>query len=137
VELVAAVKAAPDQVEPWLSFLEHERGAAAARGAAGRVGKGEVTLFRMFEWATKTIPRSGNSKRRDYLRVWLGYAAEQACAPLSRLPTHTHTSPGRRGRAACESAQERLPMVVSVCVAMSICRVVTWSIESNARRRRG
>jgi hypothetical protein len=43
LERVAAVRAAADSVEPWLRFLEHESDvAAAARGSAGRVGKGEV-----------------------------------------------------------------------------------------------
>lgn len=72
--LAARVRATPEVPGPWLEFLQHETTQTTSPAV-----RGGVTLFRLYEWATKTIPRSGNSKNEEYLRVWLGYALEQGC----------------------------------------------------------
>jgi hypothetical protein len=80
--LVAKLRREPESPATWLAFLQHEEHNIAASGPHNIArARGGVTLFKLYDWATKTVPRSGNSKVEDYLRLWLGYAREQACAP--------------------------------------------------------
>ena len=75
--MVAELRAEPESPVAWLGFLQHEcQINVAATGQSW--GRGNVTLFKMYDWAIKTVPRSGNSKNEAYLRLWLGYAREQA-----------------------------------------------------------
>ncbi|KAK3240555.1 hypothetical protein CYMTET_49611 [Cymbomonas tetramitiformis] len=73
--LTAALRASPESSSTWLAFLEHEGRSNAERSQKTRGG---VTLFRLYEWATKTIPRHGNRENETYVRIWLGYIKEQA-----------------------------------------------------------
>lgn len=78
--LYASLVASPSSPSSWLAFLRHEESVLAcstvqiealgSRGAA-------VSLLRVFEWATRTIPRLGNERDDDYLEVWLGFARHQ------------------------------------------------------------
>lgn len=61
--------------EAWLRFLqEHEQLQRSCKklGAASEIGIG-----RLYEWATKAIPRSLNISNEDYVRIWTGYAKQQ------------------------------------------------------------
>lgn len=61
--------------EAWLRFLqEHEQlqGSCKYSGAASEIG-----ISRLYEWATKAIPRSLNISNEEYVRIWTGYAKHQ------------------------------------------------------------
>ena len=81
VERATAVRANPTSPQAWLEFLEGEEGMFAEK-MTGKVNvvtgsRNGVSLYRLYELATKTLPRSGNAKNEDYLRVYLGYARQQ------------------------------------------------------------
>lgn len=81
VERATAVRANPTSPQAWLEFLEGEESMFAEK-MTGKVNvvtgsRNGVSLYRLYELATKTLPRSGNAKNEDYLRVYLGYARQQ------------------------------------------------------------
>jgi serine/threonine-protein kinase TTK/MPS1 len=81
LERATQVRANPQSAQAWLEFLEGEE-AMFAEKMTGKVNvvtgqRNGVTLYRLYELATKTLPRSGNAKNEDYLRVYLGYARQQ------------------------------------------------------------
>jgi len=79
--LVAELQAAPESAERWIAFLRHEENTLSASTnpleAATTGGRHGVTLFHLYEWATKTVPRRGNYNSEAYLQIWLGYARHQ------------------------------------------------------------
>ena len=62
--------------QAWLEFLEGEESMFAEK-MTRKVNvvtgsRNGVSLYRLYELAAKTLPRSGNAKNEDYLRVYLG-----------------------------------------------------------------
>eukprot|EP00899_Mesostigma_viride_P027221 jgi/Mesvir1/7684/Mv11654-RA.1 len=80
--LVTALRSSPESPDTWLRFLEYEEKAEADKTVVNRSRShahdgNSISLLRLFEWATKTIPLAGNKKDSSYLRVWLGYIRQQ------------------------------------------------------------
>lgn len=79
------VRANQQSPEAWLSFLENEEATYADAAATVEVGKPSasagsrngVSLHRLYELATKTIPRRGNVNDENYVRIFLGLARQQ------------------------------------------------------------
>jgi hypothetical protein len=60
--------------EVWLEFLQREE---AFRRTDNNVAQSQIGIGRLYEWATKAIPRSSNIGNEDYVRIWIGYAKQQ------------------------------------------------------------
>jgi hypothetical protein len=60
--------------EVWLEFLQREE---AIRRLDSNVAQSQIGIGRLYEWATKAIPRSSNIGNEDYVRIWIGYAKQQ------------------------------------------------------------
>lgn len=87
-KLYLALKANPSSPAAWLQFLKHEESILATstmplESVNGRGGA--VSMVRLYEWATRVIPRLGNEKDETYLQIWLGFARHQVSAPLLPL----------------------------------------------------
>eukprot|EP00887_Chlorella_sp_A99_P002275 scaffold10.g2275.t1 len=80
-KLAQAIRVAPESAEAWWAFLQQEESATAARGAAAcppaPPAKGGASLFDLYAWATRLVPRQSNHNNEAYLRIWLGYARQQ------------------------------------------------------------
>ena len=80
-----AIRANTESPEAWLLFLENEEAIYADDAATADVGKPSATygsrngvsLHRLYELATKTIPRRGNVNDENYVRIFLGLARQQ------------------------------------------------------------
>ena len=83
--LVEAVRENMERPEPWLTFLESEEALYVGAEPTTELGKPSaatgsrngVSLHRLYELATKTIPRRGNVNDENYVRIWLGLARQQ------------------------------------------------------------
>lgn len=83
--LANAVRENQENPEAWLNFLEHEEATYADAAATAEVGKPSasagsrngVSLHRLYELATKTIPKRGNVNDENYVRIFLGLARQQ------------------------------------------------------------
>ena len=84
-ELADVVRANQTSPEAWLAFLENEEAIYSDDAATADVGKPSasagsrngVSLHRLYELATKTIPRRGNVNDENYVRIFLGLARQQ------------------------------------------------------------
>ena len=84
-EYADAVRENQESPEAWLRFLENEEATYADAAATSEVGKPSasagsrngVSLHRLYELATKTIPRRGNVNDENYVRIFLGLARQQ------------------------------------------------------------
>lgn len=79
--LVDAVRAAPESPEAWWALLAAEEavlgsGTATLSGRGGP-GRGGVSLFDLYQAATKVVPRQNNYSNAAYIRLWLGFARQQ------------------------------------------------------------
>ena len=82
---VEAIRQNLESPEAWLAFLENEEATYADDAATADVGKPSATygcrngvsLHRLYELATKTIPRRGNVNDENYVRLFLGLARQQ------------------------------------------------------------
>lgn len=83
--LADGIRSNPHSPEAWLSFLEHEEStyvnatatAELGKSSAGAGSRNGVSLHRLYELATKTIPRRGNVNDENYVRIFLGLARQQ------------------------------------------------------------
>lgn len=130
-KLAQGIKVAPESAEAWWAFLQqeesqaqaaaqqqHQQAAPGATGAAGGAGGGTrspggpgVTLFDLYAWASRVVPRQTNYRTDAYLNIWLGYARQQWwVAGLSACALHLLAHPTDSG--AC-----LLGWVVCECTA--------------------
>lgn len=104
------LQAAPEDAGRWLAFLRHEEQllstSTAPLDAATTGGRYGVTLFHLYDWATKTIPRRGGGSGEAYLQIWLGYARHQGSDPPPLL---------------LQSFSPALPCQVMSCLAPPSC----------------
>lgn len=92
--LAEAVQRDSGSPEAWWAFLQAEEAALAGGGAGGGgatatltqgvAQRGGVSLFDLYLWATKQIPRQNNYSNEAYLKIWLGYARQQWCVCILR-----------------------------------------------------
>lgn len=76
--LAEAVKRNCESPEAWWAFLQQEESTATANTSTlSGSNRGGVSLFDLYGWATKKVPRQSNYKNEAYLRIWLGYARQQ------------------------------------------------------------
>lgn len=61
--------------EAWLKFLQREED--IQRSNKGAVSASQIGISRLYEWATKAIPRSLNISNEAYVQIWIGYAKQQ------------------------------------------------------------
>ncbi len=82
MQLTAAITALPESPEAWWALLRREEElATAAAGASpaivNRVTRNGVSLFDLYRWATKVVPRQNNYKNEAFISLWLGFARQQ------------------------------------------------------------
>lgn len=79
--LAEAVKKDSASPEAWWAFLQAEEAALCGSTATlSGASRGGVTLFDLYHWATKLVPRQANYGSEAYVKIWLGYARQQWCA---------------------------------------------------------
>jgi serine/threonine-protein kinase TTK/MPS1 len=68
------VRSDHDSAPAWLALLRHEEGVRS--GGVGAAA--QLPLARLYEHATRLLPRAGRSRDEAFLRIWLGHARQQA-----------------------------------------------------------
>lgn len=71
--LGGAVLAQPGSAEAWWALLA----AAEKHGVAADADRGSVQLFDLYRCAVRIVPRSGNTSRDAFVKMWLGFARQQ------------------------------------------------------------
>ncbi|QDZ24034.1 dual specificity protein kinase [Chloropicon primus] len=74
VERVRRVKGDCTCAQAWWDLLSAEEEALLASDATGKSAQG---LYKLYEWATKLVPRKGNKNNESYISLWLGYIKRQ------------------------------------------------------------
>lgn len=77
-ERVQRVKDDSSSAEHWWDLLstEEEELRTAHAGAANFKALSQ-NLYKLYEWATKLVPRKGNKNNESYVGLWLGYIKRQ------------------------------------------------------------
>jgi serine/threonine-protein kinase TTK/MPS1 len=78
LRLASAVRTDADAAPAWLALLAHEERCSAASSASSPGAAAAVQ--RLYELATRALPRAGRSRDDAFLRVWLGFARAQAAS---------------------------------------------------------
>jgi hypothetical protein len=77
-KLVDALKKGCESPEAWWAFLQQEESTLSTNTATlSQSGRGGVSLFDLYHWATKLVPRQDNYRNEAYIKIWLGYARQQ------------------------------------------------------------
>ena len=74
LRLAAVVRGDHDSAPAWLALLSHEEGVRSGGGGAAA----QLPVARLYEHATRLLPRAGRSRDEAFLRIWLGHAKQQA-----------------------------------------------------------
>ena len=74
LRLAAVVRSDHDSAPAWLALLSHEEGVRS--GGSGAAA--QLPVARLYEHATRLLPRAGRSRDEAFLRIWLGHAKQQA-----------------------------------------------------------
>ena len=80
LRLVSAVRADPESPAAWLAVLSAEEACVGAPVSAKTAAAMAAHLARLYDHATRLLPRAGRSRDEPFLRVWLGHVRVQAAS---------------------------------------------------------